>query len=107
VTILIGYWFQTSSKKEGLDLYNPEYDAPQSGYILHHFFAGKPTLAVWRARKGYHMSDVKQVYRLVLLTCFACAPLSKYAKKVVPEQRRTSRLQNNKSTEKGVLTAWL
>lgn len=25
VTILIGYWFQTSSKKEGLDLYNPEY----------------------------------------------------------------------------------
>jgi hypothetical protein len=62
VTILIGYWFQTSSKKEGLDLYNPEYDAPQSGYILHHFFAGKPTLAVWRARKGYHLSDVKQVY---------------------------------------------
>lgn len=25
--MLIGYSFQTSSKKEGLDLYNPEYNS--------------------------------------------------------------------------------
>jgi hypothetical protein len=25
VTIIMGYWFQTSSKKEGIDPYNPDY----------------------------------------------------------------------------------
>jgi hypothetical protein len=34
VTILMGYLFQTSSNKEGLDLYNPEYTNRQSCPIL-------------------------------------------------------------------------